>query len=111
MSIRLCRDVLREKENPHLYVPVTRARSGGGLGGGYAVLQLLRVLLSLPRADFLLLQNPPCIPTFTVCQLVCSLRRTRFVIDWHNFGASLWRPRVRAFGGAQRANQRIWFWL
>jgi len=53
------------------------------------VLQLLWVMLTLPRADFLLLQNPPCIPTFTVCQLVCSLRRTRFVIDWHNFGAWL----------------------
>jgi beta-1,4-mannosyltransferase len=32
------------------------------------------------------LQNPPSIPTLAVAQLICFLRNTRLIIDWHNFG-------------------------
>ena len=34
-------------------------------------------------------QNPPSIPTLAVASLVCFLRNTRLVIDWHNFGYSI----------------------
>eukprot|EP00240_Pyramimonas_obovata_P014084 CAMPEP_0118944252 /NCGR_PEP_ID=MMETSP1169-20130426/39951_1 /TAXON_ID=36882 /ORGANISM="Pyramimonas obovata, Strain CCMP722" /LENGTH=189 /DNA_ID=CAMNT_0006889705 /DNA_START=28 /DNA_END=594 /DNA_ORIENTATION=+ len=52
--------------------------------------QLIMVLFfKLPHANYLLLQNPPCIPTFTLCQTACFLRRTRLVIDWHNYGFTL----------------------
>lgn len=36
-----------------------------------------------------LVQNPPSIPTLAVASLVCFLRRTSLVIDWHNFGYSI----------------------
>lgn len=36
-----------------------------------------------------LVQNPPSIPTLAVASLVCFLRRTDLVIDWHNFGYSI----------------------
>lgn len=36
-----------------------------------------------------LVQNPPSIPTLAVASLVCFLRRTNLVIDWHNFGYSI----------------------
>jgi len=49
----------------------------------------LALVWQLPRSDYMLLQNPPCLPTFTFCQLACALRGTRLVIDWHNFGFSL----------------------
>jgi len=58
-----------------------------------AVWQLLGLLVALlwrtPAATHLLLQTPPCVPTFLACQVACALRRTRLVCDWHNFGFSL----------------------
>ena len=40
-------------------------------------------------ARWLLVQNPPSIPTLLIAQVICFLRHTRFVIDWHNFGYSI----------------------
>jgi beta-1,4-mannosyltransferase len=37
----------------------------------------------------MLVQNPPSIPTLLIAGLVCQLRGTRLVIDWHNFGYSI----------------------
>ena len=37
----------------------------------------------------MLVQNPPSIPTLLVAGIVCRLRGTRLVIDWHNFGYSI----------------------
>jgi len=50
---------------------------------------LWALLVRAPRASHLLLQTPPCIPTFAACQLACALRRARLVLDWHNFGYTL----------------------
>ena len=40
-------------------------------------------------ARWMLVQNPPSIPTLFVAQIICFLRHTRLVIDWHNFGYSI----------------------
>ena len=40
-------------------------------------------------ARWMLVQNPPSIPTLFVAQVICFLRHTRLVIDWHNFGYSI----------------------
>ncbi|KAJ9239432.1 CAZyme family GT33 [Paecilomyces variotii] len=40
-------------------------------------------------AKWLLVQNPPSIPSLAVASLVCFLRNTALVIDWHNFGYSI----------------------
>lgn len=37
----------------------------------------------------MLVQNPPSIPTLAVAALVCFIRNTQLVIDWHNFGYSI----------------------
>lgn len=34
-------------------------------------------------------QNPPSIPTLLIAQIICFLRNTRLLIDWHNFGYSI----------------------
>jgi beta-1,4-mannosyltransferase len=34
-------------------------------------------------------QNPPSIPTLAIAGLMCFLRNTELVIDWHNFGYSI----------------------
>jgi beta-1,4-mannosyltransferase len=40
-------------------------------------------------ARWMFVQNPPSIPTLAVAGLMCFLRNTELVIDWHNFGYSI----------------------
>ncbi|KAH9908342.1 glycosyltransferase family 33 protein [Xylariomycetidae sp. FL2044] len=37
-------------------------------------------------ARWLLVQNPPSIPTLAISLLVSVLRNTRLIVDWHNYG-------------------------
>lgn len=37
----------------------------------------------------MLVQNPPSIPTLLLTILVCRIKGTKLVIDWHNFGYSI----------------------
>lgn len=55
----------------------------------FQVWQLFWVLLTMPRADAVLVQNPPSIPTLLVARLATWMRCSRLVIDWHNFGFSI----------------------
>lgn len=62
-----------------------------------APLKVLWQIRSLYRAlcyrtqpgRWMLVQNPPSIPTLAVAGLVCFIRNTQLVIDWHNFGYSI----------------------
>lgn len=48
---------------------------------------LLRVLgYTAPASTWLLVQNPPSIPTLAISLAVSILRNTRLMIDWHNYG-------------------------
>lgn len=38
---------------------------------------------------YMLVQNPPSIPTLVVAQVVCFIRNTRLIIDWHNLGYTI----------------------
>ncbi|KAF2157830.1 glycosyltransferase family 33 protein [Myriangium duriaei CBS 260.36] len=38
---------------------------------------------------YMLVQNPPSIPSLLIAQLVCYIRNTRLVIDWHNLGHTI----------------------
>ncbi|KAJ4347145.1 mannosyltransferase [Didymosphaeria variabile] len=40
-------------------------------------------------ARYMLVQNPPSIPTLAVATIISFLRNTELVIDWHNFGYSI----------------------
>ncbi|KAL2267126.1 hypothetical protein VTJ83DRAFT_4403 [Remersonia thermophila] len=53
----------------------------------YQLYHLTRLLAyALPPAHWLLVQNPPSIPTLAVALLVGRLRNTKLVVDWHNYG-------------------------
>lgn len=56
---------------------------------GVQLLQLFQTLLRIPRPSYLIVQNPPSIPTLFVAHVMCLLRGTRLLIDWHNFGYSI----------------------
>lgn len=38
---------------------------------------------------YLLVQNPPAIPSLVMAQLICKIRKSRLIIDWHNLGYSI----------------------
>ena len=41
------------------------------------------------HCGYMLVQNPPSIPTLIVAHFVCLVRNSRLIIDWHNFGYSI----------------------
>ncbi|KAI9637249.1 glycosyl transferases group 1-domain-containing protein [Dioszegia hungarica] len=56
---------------------------------------LYTVLWSVPfHTEFMLVQNPPSIPTLMLAQILCSLTGSKLVIDWHNEGWSILGMRV-----------------
>lgn len=53
----------------------------------WQVASLLYVLsYATSPAAWLLVQNPPSIPTLAIAAVTCALRNTRLMIDWHNYG-------------------------
>ena len=63
---------------------------GGPLKVVWQVLDLFLTLTYRTRpARWLIVQNPPSIPTLAIAALVVALRGTRLLIDWHNYGWSI----------------------
>lgn len=54
---------------------------------GAALFWLLAVRLERP--DALIVQTPPAVPTVPIAALAARIRRSRLILDWHNFGWSL----------------------
>lgn len=50
---------------------------------------LFFTLLTGPKSKKLLLQNPPGVPALPVCWLYCFITRTKFLVDWHNYGYTI----------------------
>ncbi|KAI2622318.1 glycosyltransferase family 33 protein [Hypoxylon sp. NC1633] len=74
---------------------VLRSRSipfivSGPLKVLWQVWTLIRVLgYQTSPARWLLVQNPPSIPTLAIALLISVLRNTHLIIDWHNYGWSI----------------------
>ncbi|KAI1660694.1 glycosyltransferase family 33 protein [Daldinia decipiens] len=48
---------------------------------------LIRVLgYQTPPARWIIVQNPPSIPTLAIALFISILRNTHLIIDWHNYG-------------------------
>ncbi|CAG8493997.1 5470_t:CDS:2 [Paraglomus occultum] len=52
------------------------------------------LLFRIKSPDFVLVQNPPAIPTLAIVQFVCWLRQTNLIVDWHNFGYTILAMRL-----------------
>ncbi|KJZ79257.1 hypothetical protein HIM_01408 [Hirsutella minnesotensis 3608] len=47
------------------------------------------LMYATPPAQWIIIQNPPSIPTFHVALLVSLVRGSKVVVDWHNYGYSI----------------------
>ncbi|KAK6476148.1 chitobiosyldiphosphodolichol beta-mannosyltransferase [Huso huso] len=52
-------------------------------------LQLFYVLQKIDLPSYVLMQNPPGLPSIAVTWAVCVVRGSKFVIDWHNYGYTI----------------------
>eukprot|EP00054_Salpingoeca_dolichothecata_P009476 m.53437 g.53437 ORF g.53437 m.53437 type:complete len:466 (+) comp18395_c0_seq2:3-1400(+) len=52
-------------------------------------MQLFILMVSIPKPTHFLVQNPPSIPTLPIVSCVATMRGSRFVIDWHNYGHTI----------------------
>ncbi|XP_059288311.1 UDP-glycosyltransferase TURAN isoform X4 [Lycium barbarum] len=53
------------------------------------VMLLWYLCVKIPAPDVFIVQNPPSVPTLVAVKLASWIRRSAFVIDWHNFGYTL----------------------
>ena len=53
------------------------------------IFSLTWILFKIPKFKFLILQNPPGIPSMLICWFICRIRGSKFIIDWHNYGYTI----------------------
>lgn len=44
---------------------------------------------TISSPDFILVQNPPSVPSLPIVWLVCRLRCAKYILDWHNYGFTI----------------------
>ncbi|XP_024537883.1 UDP-glycosyltransferase TURAN-like [Selaginella moellendorffii] len=75
------------------------------------LLQLLHLLwlllVKVPSSDVVLVQNPPSVPVLAVVKWTCVIRKSAFVIDWHNFGYTLFGLRLNP----SHILVKLYFWF
>ncbi|TDL28956.1 mannosyltransferase [Rickenella mellea] len=55
-----------------------------------------KIFMSLPHPpEFIMVQNPPSIPTLAIVWIVCKITGSKLIIDWHNLGYSILALRLR----------------
>lgn len=50
---------------------------------------LLWLLFTKKLSNYILVQNPPSIPTIPICWFYSIIVGSQFIIDWHNYGYTL----------------------
>ncbi|XP_054851285.1 chitobiosyldiphosphodolichol beta-mannosyltransferase [Eublepharis macularius] len=53
------------------------------------IVQLFYMMLKIENPGYVLLQNPPGLPSIAVTWVVCFLQGSKLIIDWHNYGYTI----------------------
>jgi len=61
------------------------------------LLSLSFLLYRLPKSKYILVQNPPALPTLIVAYVASRLTNATFIIDWHNLAYSILRLKLPRF--------------
>ncbi|XP_066593668.1 chitobiosyldiphosphodolichol beta-mannosyltransferase isoform X2 [Prorops nasuta] len=56
---------------------------------------LLVALFSSQPSAYLMIQNPPAVPTIPISWFYCTITFTQFIIDWHNYAHTLMALNLR----------------
>ncbi len=85
--------VIRPLKPPPLFLKTEDRRLFLIYGPLKVLFQVWTLLLVLSfktkHSGYILVQNPPSIPVLAVAHVVCFVRNSRLIIDWHNFGYSI----------------------
>ncbi|KAM6378922.1 chitobiosyldiphosphodolichol beta-mannosyltransferase isoform 2-T2 [Pluvialis apricaria] len=88
-------DVLRSREIRLVPVAELRGLRVGPKLFQYVIkvivqaIQLLYALLTIDQPSYILLQNPPGLPSIAVAWVACLFWRSKLIIDWHNYGYTI----------------------
>ncbi|KAK2533494.1 Alg1 [Columba guinea] len=52
-------------------------------------IQLLYTMLKIDQPSYILLQNPPGLPSIAIAWVACLFWRSKLIIDWHNYGYTI----------------------
>ncbi|XP_065162477.1 chitobiosyldiphosphodolichol beta-mannosyltransferase [Atheta coriaria] len=55
----------------------------------WQMISLLFVFLIIRKADFILVQNPPAVPSLCACFIYKIFSHAKLVIDWHNYAHTI----------------------
>jgi len=47
------------------------------------------MLISMRKLDFVIIQDPPCIPVLSTIIILGRLKGTKVIIDFHNYGFTI----------------------
>lgn len=75
----------------------------------WQAITLLFTLLIIRRADVLLVQNPPAIPSLVVCWIYKLCIRCKLVVDWHNYAHTIMALSVGEENKLVRITKKIEF--
>lgn len=68
---------------------VRRFVVGSAMRGASQAARLFGILMSIPKPDAILVQNPPAFPSMSAAWLAARLRGARLIIDWHNLSHTI----------------------
>ena len=47
------------------------------------------MLFSMCKLDFVIIQDPPCVPVLSTLVILGKLKRTKIIVDFHNYGFTI----------------------
>ncbi|OMJ07138.1 Chitobiosyldiphosphodolichol beta-mannosyltransferase [Smittium culicis] len=98
--------VLSEYPNIKIHsIPIFPEMTNSGDSSGYYLYAFMKVfyqlfyilfnlLFMINSPGYIIVQNPPAIPTLIVVKFICFIRRAKLIIDWHNYGFSILKLRL-----------------